>query len=162
MILVFEKDLPYGFESKNKEILQEILNENQEEMQAHSELFKSMGGGLFMECQDISKLPDSANRRMKDIKEEEEEISSLSNSKLEDLPRFKKSEFSMETPLKRFESKESGESKEETLKLQITVIYRAILDKFKGTNPYSIYMELVIFFKVMRKFYLKKKESKVC
>ena len=68
----------------------------------------------------------------------------------------------METPLKRFESKESGESKEETLKLQITVIYRAILDKFKGTNPYSIYMELVIFFKVMRKFYLKKKESKVC
>lgn len=139
------KDLPYGFDNKNKEIIQEILKENQEEMQNQNEYPGK--GGAFLESQDLSKLSDSVNRRMKDIKEEEEEFSSLSNSKLDDLPIFKKFQFSMETPSKFMDAKEPSESREETWKIKTAMICCAIIDKFKGVNPYSIYTDTVIFLK---------------
>ena len=141
--------MPYGFESKSKEIILEILKENQEEIQNQSEFVMTEKGGMFLESQDLSKLSDSANRRMKDIKEEEEEFSSLSNSKLEELSLYKKSQLSMETPSKFVDAKDPVETKEETMKTKITMIYRAILDKFKSVNPYSIYADSVLFFKLI-------------
>ena len=101
-------------------------------------------GGAFLE---LSKLSDSVNRRMKDIKEEEEEFASLSNSKLDDLPAFKKSQLSMETPSKFMDAKDSSEFREDSWKIKTAMISLAIVDKFKGINPYSIYIDTVFFLK---------------
>ena len=73
---------------------------------------------------------------MKGIKEEEED-SSLSSSKIDEIPKLKKSQVSVD-------SGKLMEMQEETLKYKTSVIYQAILEKFKGCNPYSIFNGYVI------------------
>lgn len=145
------KDLPYGFENRNKEVILEILKENQEELQTHSDFMKT--GGNNQDSQDTSKFSESLNPRMRDIKEEDEEISSMSNSKFDELPKFRKEDFSVETPLKILEL--NPEMMEEIIKQKTSIIYNAILEKFKAGNPCAIYMEMVLF-----KYYLQVKVSK--
>jgi len=110
-----------------------------------SELYKS--SGFLQESQEFLKLSNFTVKKMNEIQEEEED-SSLSNYKIDELPRFQKSEVSGS-------SFKGMEIKEETMKEKTTLIYQAVLEKFKGYNPYSTYSEMVLFlYKII--FFMKK------
>lgn len=132
------------------------MKESFDELAEKIELFQS--NGLLCETDTPIKYSDVWIKRMKDIKEEEEE-SSLSNSKIdEQLPKLKKKDFSVESAFKQ------NEIQEENIKGETIIIFNAVLEKFKGINPYDIYSEFVILFKIkiliifLIKKYLKKEK----